>query len=158
MHKMYNVISFCWFEKIFIIINYFKCVNVVALFNCLITNYIKLIIIYLCRWKQKQLTDGLLILDDVCSNKIVKFLDIGCKILITTNDMSIMDDIIDTRVKYLKVNEGFEEKETLDLFSKCLSVDLKSLPSHASRLHSICKGITVFFKMSYNLNLIYLFI
>ncbi|XP_060875475.1 apoptotic protease-activating factor 1-like [Metopolophium dirhodum] len=91
-------------------------------------------------WKQKQLTGGLLILDDVCSNEIVKSLDIGCKILITTNDISIMDDIIDTRVKYLKVNEGFEEKETLDLFSKCLSVDLRSLPSHASKLHSICKG------------------
>ncbi|XP_026822292.1 apoptotic protease-activating factor 1-like [Rhopalosiphum maidis] len=90
-------------------------------------------------WKEKQLT-GLLILDDVCSNEVVKFLDIGCKILITTNDISIMDGIIDTRVKYLKVNEGFEEKETLNLFSKCLNVDLKSLPSHASKLHSICKG------------------
>lgn len=87
---------------------------------------------------------GLLILDDVCSNEIVKFLDIGCKILITTNDISIMDGIIDTRVKYLKVNEGFEEKETLNLFSKCLNVDLKSLPSHASKLHSICKGIIIF--------------
>lgn len=84
-----------------------------------------------------------MILDDVCSNEVVKYLDIGCKILITTNDISIMDDIIDTRVKYLKVNEGFEEEETLDLFSKCLSVDLKSLPSHALKLHSICKGITV---------------
>lgn len=86
-----------------------------------------------------------MILDDVCSHEIVKYLDIGCKILITTNDVSIMDDIIDTRVKYIKVNEGFEEKETLDLFSKCLSVDCKSLPSYASKLHSICKGITVFF-------------
>lgn len=85
-----------------------------------------------------------MILDDVCSNEIVKFLDIGCKILITTNDMSIMDDIIDTRVKYLKVNEGFEERETLDLFSKCLNVDFKSLPLHASKLHRICKGIIVF--------------
>uniref|UniRef100_A0A2H8TPT9 Apoptotic protease-activating factor 1 n=1 Tax=Melanaphis sacchari TaxID=742174 RepID=A0A2H8TPT9_9HEMI len=90
-------------------------------------------------WKQKQLA-GLLILDDVCSNEIVKFLDIGCKILITTNDISIMDGIIDTRIKYLKVNEGFEEKETLSLFSKCLNVNFKSLPSHASKLHSICKG------------------
>lgn len=86
-----------------------------------------------------------MILDDVCSNEIVKSLDIGCKILITTNDISIMDDIINTRVKYLKVNEGFEEKETLDLFSKCLRVDFKSLPSHASKLHSICKGITVYY-------------
>jgi len=84
-------------------------------------------------------------LDDVCSSEIIKSLDIGCKILITTNDMSIMDGIVDTRVQYLKVNEGFEEKETLDLFSKCLSVDSKSLPSHASKLHRICKGIAVFF-------------
>lgn len=113
--------------------------------------------LYLCRWKKKQLTSGLLILDDVCNMKIVKSLDIGCKILITTNDVSIMDDIIDTRVKYFKVNEGFEEKETLDLFSKCLSVDYKSLPSHASKLHNICKGITVFL-MYYDFNLIYLFI
>lgn len=82
-------------------------------------------------------------MDDVCSYQIVKYLDIGCKILITTHDKSIMDNIIDTRIKYLKVNEGFEEIETLDLFSKCLSVDYKSLPSHALKLHNICKGNTV---------------
>lgn len=94
----------------------------------------------LYRWKQKQLTCGLLILDDVCSNEIVKYLDIGCKILITTHDKSIMDDIIDTRINYVKVNEGFEEKETLDLFSKCLNVSYLSLPPYASMLHKICKG------------------
>lgn len=92
------------------------------------------------RWKSKQ-KSGLLILDDVCSNQIVKYLDIGCKILITTHDESIMDEIIDKRVKYLKVTEGFEEKETLNLFSKCLNVDYKSLPlQKASKLHNICKG------------------
>lgn len=94
----------------------------------------------LYRWKQKQLTCGLLILDDVCSNEIVKYLDIGCKILITTHDKSIMDDIIDTRINYVKVNEGFEEKETLDLFSKCLNVSYLSLPPYASKIHKICKG------------------
>lgn len=86
-----------------------------------------------------------MVLDDVCSNQIVKYLDIGCKILITTHDESIMDEIIDKRVQYLKVNEGFEEKETLDLFSKCLNVDYKSLPLHASELHYICKGIISFY-------------
>lgn len=90
------------------------------------------------------MTNGLLVLDDVYSNEIVKFLDIGCKILITTHDKSIMEDIVDTRVKYLKVNEGFEEIETLNLFSKCLSINYESLPSHASKLHKICKGKTVF--------------
>jgi len=95
-----------------------------------------------------------LILDDVCSNEIVKFLDIGCKVLITTNDISIMDDIIDTRVKYLKVNEGFEEKETLDLFSKCLCVLYQQFIIYASKLHSICKGITVY---NYNKGIIIFF-
>lgn len=90
------------------------------------------------------MTNGLLVLDDVYSNEIVKFLDIGCKILITTHDKSIMEEIVDTRVKYLKVNEGFEETETLDLFSKCLSINYESLPSHALKLHKICKGKTVF--------------
>lgn len=85
-------------------------------------------------------------MDDVCSNQIVKYLDIKCKILITTHDKSIMDDIIDARVKYIKVNEGFEENETLDLFSKCLSIDFNSLPSHALKLHNICKGNTVILK------------
>lgn len=82
-------------------------------------------------------------MDDVCSDQIVKYLDIGCKILITTHDKSIMDDIIDSRIKYVNVNEGFEENETLDLFSKCLNVNYKSLPSHALKLHNICKGNTV---------------
>ncbi|VVC32819.1 Hypothetical protein CINCED_3A002930 [Cinara cedri] len=90
-------------------------------------------------WKQKKI-NGLLVLDDVSSSQIVKYLDIGCKILITTHDISIMDDIIDTRVKYVKVNEGFQEKETLTLFSKCLNIDYKSLPHNASVLHKICKG------------------
>lgn len=84
--------------------------------------------------------NGLLVLDDVYSKEVVKYLDIGCKILITTYDKSIMDDIVDTRIEYVKVNEGFEEKETLDLFSKCLNVNYKSLPSHASKLHYVCKG------------------
>lgn len=108
------------------------------------------------RWKKKQKTNGLLILDDVCSNQIVKYLDIGCKILITTHDKSIMDDIIDIRVKYFKVNEGFEEKETLDLFSKCLSVECKALPLHALKIHNICKGNKLIFKLYCNLYLIYL--
>lgn len=82
-----------------------------------------------------------MVLDDVSNSQIVKYLDIGCKVVITTNDESVMDDIVDSRVKYFKVNEGFEEKETLNLFSKCLSVDPTSLPSHASKLHNICKGI-----------------
>lgn len=100
--------------------------------------------LYLYRLKQKKITNGLLVLDDVYSNEIVKFLDIGCKILITTHDKSIMELIVDTRVKYLKVNEGFEEMETLDLFSKCLSVNCEALPFHASKIHKICKGKTVF--------------
>lgn len=87
-------------------------------------------------------------MDDVCSytdptfstNQIVKYLDIGCKILIITHDKSIMDDIVDSRIKYLKVNEGFKERETLDLFSKCLKVDSKSLPKLASMIHYVCKG------------------
>lgn len=82
----------------------------------------------------------MLILDDVHSSEIVKYFDFGCKILITTHDISIMDNIIDTRVKYVKVNEGFEEKETLALFSKCLNIDYKSLPRLASDIHKICKG------------------
>lgn len=94
----------------------------------------------LCSWKQKKLSHGLLILDDVCCYEIIKYLDIGCKILITTHDRSIMDEIVDSRINYVKVNEGFEEKETLNLFSKCLNVDCTLLPSYASKLHKICKG------------------
>lgn len=90
--------------------------------------------------KTKKLTNGLLVLDDVCNPDIVKYLNIGCKILITTHDESIMDDLVDTRIKFMKVDEGLEEIETLNLFSKCLNIDCTSLPSHASKLHRICKG------------------
>lgn len=92
------------------------------------------------RWRQKKLINGLLVLDDVCNYEIVKYLDIGCKVLITTHDVSIMDEIVDTKVKYIKISEGFEEKETLNLFSKCLNVEYTTLPTHASKLHNICKG------------------
>lgn len=103
---------------------------VVFIFQCLC----------LCRWKQKNLSHGLLVLDDVCSDQIVKYLDIGCKILITTHDRNIIDAIVDSKINYVKVNEGFEEKETLNLFSKCLNIDCMLLPSYASKLHKICKG------------------
>lgn len=92
------------------------------------------------RWKNKKITNGLLVLDDVCCNQIVKYLDIGCKILITTHDTCIMNEIVDSRVKYFKVNEGFEENETMTLFSKCLNVEYSSLPPDASKLHKLCKG------------------
>lgn len=92
------------------------------------------------RWKSKKLTNGLLVLDDVCSNQIVKYLDFGCKILITTHDTCIMEEIVNLRVNYFKVNEGFEENETLSLFSKCLNVKYSSLPPDASKIHKICKG------------------
>lgn len=79
-------------------------------------------------------------MDDVCSNQIVKYLDIGCKILITTHDICIMDEIVNLRVNFFKVNEGFEENETLSLFSKCLNVKYSALPPDASKIHKICKG------------------
>lgn len=101
------------------------------------------IFLYAFRWRNKNLTHGLLVLDDVCDHQIVKYLDFGCKILITTHDKSVMENIVDSRINYVKVNEGFEEEESLALFSKCLNVDYMSLPSHASKLHKLCKGKTI---------------
>ena len=41
----------------------------------------------------ETLREGLLILDDVSSSKIIEAFDVGCKILVTTKDITVMQSV-----------------------------------------------------------------
>ncbi len=61
-----------------------------------------------CRFKNEELEDSLLVLDDVSSDSVVEAFDIGCKILITTDDKSIMNKT-SNGVHYVKVGNRFRQ-------------------------------------------------
>lgn len=68
---------------------------------------------------------------------MIRAFDVGCKTLVTTRDLSIMD-VVNGRVKHIRVDDGFTEEESLQLFSQTLkSMDL---PEEAKAIHSQCKG------------------
>lgn len=50
-------------------------------------------------------------------------------------------DVVNGRVKYFKVEEGFSKEESLRLFAQTLHVkDPESLPQEAYEIHCQCKG------------------
>ncbi|XP_066999982.2 apoptotic protease-activating factor 1 [Anabrus simplex] len=88
----------------------------------------------------EALREGLLILDDVTSPKLIEAFDVGCKILVTTKDLDVMKNVRG-REKLIKVNEGFTEKESLSLLSKCTHIAVEKLPPQAVKIHKLCKGV-----------------
>ncbi|XP_050540508.1 apoptotic protease-activating factor 1-like isoform X2 [Daktulosphaira vitifoliae] len=91
------------------------------------------------KWKS-TMSKGLLILDDVSDPIIIRYMDINCKMLITTNDEGVMDEVEDSRIQFVRIGEGFQKEESLKLFSKCLDIDINLLPPQASLIHKLCKG------------------
>lgn len=121
-----------------------------------------------CRLRKSESEGCLLVLDDVPSSSFIDALDIGCKILVTTDKKDIMDGT-DKTVHQVKVmhliiriitkhfhasnvffhraqlSDGFTSEETLKLFA--LNLNQEDLPSIAKSrvesLHSFCKGAKV---------------
>lgn len=79
-------------------------------------------------------------LDDVWRAEVIRYFDLGCRTLVTTRDLAVMD-VVNGRVKYFKVGEGFSKEESLRLFAQALRVkDPESLPKEAYEIHCECKG------------------
>uniref|UniRef100_A0A1Y1N3Z0 CARD domain-containing protein n=1 Tax=Photinus pyralis TaxID=7054 RepID=A0A1Y1N3Z0_PHOPY len=81
--------------------------------------------------------EALLILDNVLLREATEAFDVGCKTLITTQ---VKDIIVGNNSVYVKVEGGFTQKETLELFAKSLNTEVKKLPVLAEKLHNLCKG------------------
>ncbi|XP_049805088.1 apoptotic protease-activating factor 1-like [Schistocerca nitens] len=92
-------------------------------------------------YTDKDLREGLLILDDVASSDVIDAFDIGCKILVTTKDLEVMRKVRGRISKTIKLNDGFKEIETLSLFAKCINQTIEDLPHEARQIHRLCKGI-----------------
>lgn len=60
-----------------------------------------------------QYRKSLLILDDVWSSEIIKSFDVCARVLVTTQDISIMDVISKNNVKVVKMDNGFTLEESL---------------------------------------------
>lgn len=85
-----------------------------------------------------DLRETLLVLDNVYKHEIINIFDLECKILITTRDKTFMNTISNNT--FIEINTGFNEHETLQLFSTSLSIDIKELPIEANKIHELCKG------------------
>ncbi|ODN02648.1 Apoptotic protease-activating factor 1 [Orchesella cincta] len=85
-------------------------------------------------------SDSLLVLDDVWRAEVIRYFDIGCRTLVTTRDLAVMD-VVNGRVKYFQVKEGFNKEESLRLFAQALRIkDPETLPKEAYEIHCQCKG------------------
>nr|QQK86043.1 apoptotic protease-activating factor 1 [Spodoptera litura] len=83
------------------------------------------------------LKECLLVLDEVNDKKCLEAFDIGCKILVTTRDTSV---VASCSAQIIKIENSLEEKESLEIFALSLEVPVSKLPWQAKKIHELCKG------------------
>ena len=64
---------------------------------------------------QSQYHKSLLILDDVWSSQIIKSFDVCAKVLVTTQDITVLDNISKKNVTVVKMKGGFSQEESLQV-------------------------------------------
>jgi len=79
-------------------------------------------------------------LDGVWRSEVIRSLDVGCATMVTTRDVSVMD-VVHGRATLLRIDSGFTEAESLELFRKSLNFDrIEDLPEAARSIHFTSKG------------------
>ena len=86
-----------------------------------------------------QLSDSLLILDDVWKPEVIKTFTLPVRILVTTQDVSVME-IVRGLFSVVELRSGFTEQESMQLFSSYLKIPSDYLPTEARAIHEECKG------------------
>uniref|UniRef100_A0A2A4JWY0 CARD domain-containing protein n=1 Tax=Heliothis virescens TaxID=7102 RepID=A0A2A4JWY0_HELVI len=89
------------------------------------------------QFSETPLKESLLVLDEVNDKKGLEAFDIGCKILVTTRDTSV---VANYHPQIIKIENSLEEKESLEIFAYSLEVPVSKLPWQAKKIHEICKG------------------
>lgn len=82
----------------------------------------------------------LLILDDVWNADIIKAFNVCCRVLVTTQDISIFDVLPNHKYSVVEIQSGFTEQESLQLFSSYVDIPVEYLPEEAKQIHAECKG------------------
>ncbi|XP_023327782.1 apoptotic protease-activating factor 1 [Eurytemora carolleeae] len=86
-----------------------------------------------------EYSDSLLILDDVWKAEVVKTFNLPVRILITTQDVSIMN-VVPGLFSIIELQPGFTEQQSLQLFSTYLKIPVNFLPPEAKEIHNESKG------------------
>ncbi|CAN8006266.1 unnamed protein product [Ixodes hexagonus] len=90
------------------------------------------------RWSLKQKV--LLVLDDVWSRSVVDAFTVGCPLLITTKDSSVVDELKVER-RLVEVREGLTLPETRRLFAEVFGVPELELPQQVDNIHETHHGL-----------------
>ncbi|XP_042901878.1 apoptotic protease-activating factor 1 isoform X2 [Parasteatoda tepidariorum] len=91
------------------------------------------------RRKISKLPKILLILDDVRCSRIIKALDVGCPILVTTIYKGVVDDV-SSYVTYINCLDDFVETEIKELFSLHVKCKPEELPDVVDEICIKCNG------------------
>ncbi|XP_072034460.1 apoptotic protease-activating factor 1-like [Amphiura filiformis] len=82
---------------------------------------------------------SLLVLDDVWSVKVAKTFDIQCRVLVTTRDSSITDQI-SSEVHKVSLESGFNETQALETLALWTERTVATLPPQAHEIYKASKG------------------
>ncbi|XP_042911801.1 apoptotic protease-activating factor 1 isoform X2 [Parasteatoda tepidariorum] len=91
------------------------------------------------RRKISKLPRILLILDDVRCSRIIRALDVGCPILVTTRHKNVVDDV-SSYVTYINCQDDLEKTEIKELFSLHVKCKLEELPDVVDDICEKCNG------------------
>ncbi|CAO1379843.1 unnamed protein product [Diamesa hyperborea] len=86
--------------------------------------------------------DCLIVLSDVQNENTIKSLNLNCKVLITTQNLSILESIPKDSQFTVEINNGLTENETKELFSEVLNRRSlsKRMLSNVERFHEFSYG------------------
>ena len=84
-------------------------------------------------------SDSLLILDDVWSPLVVRTFMLPVRVLVTTQDISVME-AAKGLFSVVEIRPGFTEEESMLLFCSSLAVPHDFLPPEALSIHTECRG------------------
>ncbi len=104
----------------------------------------RILYVYLCLQRlltsEERFSRSLIILDDVWSADIIKTFNVSGRVLVTTQDVAVVDVVPASQRSVVKVETGFTEEESLELFSSFVDVPVQFLPEEARQIHLECKG------------------
>lgn len=85
--------------------------------------------------------DALLVLCDVANKEVIEAFDFHCKILATSRSESCFDEISKNRKRFVVIDRGLTEQESLDFFEKLRVFDESSRYKMKVReIHKLCDG------------------
>lgn len=89
---------------------------------------------------EDRFRNSLLILSHVRNPALIEKFDLKCKTLVITSNIDVIQQVNENERFVVKLNPGFTEEESMELFGKALRLKSDYLPQEASQIHRMCKG------------------